>query len=374
MTNYKIVRHDPLYDDQICELEKEIWSPDLTVNKSYLQWKYFDNPLTDSPKIYMALHEGKVIAVRGMYETRWQLGKSAESFIALCAGDLVIHREYRNRGLYTKLMNFVMNDLYGLGYRYLFSFSAGPPNLINSLATGWKSIGRIRTVHKEFYPAPIVKKLMSRNTIKKFITRIIPTKHPKTPARDFKIYEALKYNKKIPPQIKIDKDPRSDEMTRLVRNLIADDKIVLTRDEKFYSWRYRNPLSNYIFLYWYDDVMKGYLVAQTPLYRYGSMVNYNVVELEAADSAIKMELLKALSSLLGYRSISIWSNMLGEDVYRSLLSKGFKEQNPVKSVADFTQTVLVRTTGVPNEEIKFRGVNLIDMNSWDLKMIYSDAF
>lgn len=372
--NYEIVKYDPIYNDQICELEKEIWSPDLDVNKSYLQWKYFENPYSDSPKLYLALLEGNVIAVRGMYETKWQLGTSDESFIALCASDFVIHPDYRNKGLYPKLANFINNDLYDLGYHYLFSFSAGPATLINSLAMGWKSIGRVRVMSKEFYPRHIIKKLMSHNTIKEFIKRTIAAKYLKIPAKAFKNYQEFQYHKKIPPQIRIDKNPMPDEMTSLVMKLIPNNKIVLTRDEKFFSWRYRNPLSNYIFLYWYDGGLKGYLAAQTRLYKYGSMINFNIIELEAMSSGIKVELLKTSISLLGNRSISIWSTMLDENIHNLLVSKGFREQNASSSVADFTPTVLVRTTDESNNKIEFRGIDLLDINNWDLKMIYSDAF
>ena len=372
--NYEIVKFDSVYTDQTCELEKEIWSQDLNVNKSYLQWKYFENPYSDSPKLYLALLEGNVIAVRGMYETKWQLGTSDESFIALCASDFVIHPNYRNKGIYTELMNFIKNDLYGSGYQYLFSFSAGPANLINSLAMGWKSIGRIGILSREFYPRPVIKKLMSHNTIKEFIKRTIAAKYLKIPAKDFKNYEELKYNKNIPPQIRIDKNPIPDEMTALVRKLIKSNKIVLTRDEKFFGWRYRNPLSNYIFLYWYDGGLKGYLSAQTPLHKYDSMINFNVIELEAVNSIIKMELLNSLISLLGFRSISVWSNMLDDDCQKFLASKRFSETRSIGSAANYTPTVLVRTTDESNNKLEFRGIDLLDMNNWDLNMIYSDAF
>ena len=372
--NYEIVKYDPIYNDQICELEKEIWSPDSNVNRSYLQWKYFDNPHADSPKIYLVLYEGVVIAVRGMYETRWQLGTSDESFIALCAADLVIHKDYRNKGLYSELMNFARNDLYGLGYQYLFSFSAGPASLINSLALGWKSIGKIRVMSKEFYPRPIIQKLMSHNTIKEFIKRTIAAKYLKIPAKDFKNYEELKYHKKIAPQIRIDKNPMPDEMASLVRKLITNNKIVLTRDEKFFSWRYGNPLSKYIFLYWFDDELEGYLAAQTPLYKYDYMNKFNIIELEAVNSTIKIELLKTLIYLLDSRSISVWSNMLNDNCRKFLESKRFIETGSTGSAAEYTPTVLIRTTNGSANNLEFHGMNLLDMNNWDLKMIYSDAF
>lgn len=159
--NYEMVKYDSIYNDQICTIEKELWSPDFNVNQSYLQWKYFENPYTELPKIYLALKDDKLVAVRGMCETKWQAGNSTESFIAPCAADLCILPEYRNKGLYTELMKFVINDLRDMGYEYIFNFSANPANLISSLAMGWKSIGRIKIMRKEFYSRPLIKKLTS---------------------------------------------------------------------------------------------------------------------------------------------------------------------------------------------------------------------
>jgi hypothetical protein len=371
--NHEIIRCDSNYNDQICELEKEIWSPDINVNKSYLQWKYFDNPYTTSPKIYMVLLEGKVLAVRGMYETKWQLGESADGFIALCAGDLVIHREYRNKGIYLELLNFIKNDLYELGYQYLFSFSAGPATLINSLAMGWKSIGRIRTMSKQSYPRPVIRKLIGERTLKKLIKNTTAAKVLKRLVNKFDYDEVFKYHKKIPPHIRIEKNPIPDEMAALVRKLVRDNKLVLVRDEKFFKWRYKNPLSKYIFLYWYDKELKGYLVAQTPLYKDGYMDNFNIVEFEGVNSTIKIDLLKSLIYLLDSRSISVWSDMLNESCRKFLALNGFIKSRSSGSAAEYTPTILVMMTSGPVNNIEYRGTNLLDKNNWDLKMIYSDA-
>lgn len=357
---YEIVKYNSIYDDQICTLEKELWSQDLKVNKSYLKWKYFENPYSDSPKLYLVLLGGKLIALRGMYETRWQLGDPEENFIALCGADLVIHPEYRNVGILNELMNFIINDLHDLGYIYMFSFSASPVTLISSLAMGWKSIGRINIMRKNFYMYPLIKKIVSINAIRKFINKSGVMNFLRKTTDNLKITD---------PHIKIDKNPKPDKMASLVKKLNPKNKITLSRDEKYFSWRYKNPLSNYLFLYWHDDGLKGYLVAQTPLYN----ININIVELEAVNSRIKMELLKTLLSISSLRSIFIWSKMLDKKLHKFLTSTGFSEDNSNTRAATYTPTILVRTTKQSHNRIEFRGCNLLDMDNWDLKMIYLDG-
>ena len=370
--NIEIVKYNSIYDDQICILEKENWGPDLKVNKSYLKWKYFENPYSDSPKLYLVISGGKLIALRGMYETRWQLGDSAESFIALCSSDLVIMPEYRNMGIYNELMNFSINNLHKLGYIYMFNFSASPVNFIGSLATGWKSIGRIKRMRKSSYTSPLIKKIVSINAIRRFIKKSGVIKILRKITENLEISdEGYEYLKKTPPQIEIDKNPKPDEMASLVKKLNPKNKITLSRDEKYFSWRYKNPISNYLFLYWHDDGLKGYLVAQTPLYNNDT---FNVVELEAVNSEIKMELLKTLLSTSSLRLIYIWSKMLDKNLHKFLLSNRFSEDDSNKGAATSPATILVRTTNQSHNRIEFQGCNLLDIDNWDLKMIYSDVY
>jgi hypothetical protein len=138
----------------------------------------------------------------------------------------------------------------------------------------------------------------------------------------------------------------------------------------FFRWRYNNPLSKYLFLYWYDDGLKGYLVLQSHLYSMESGGTHNIFELEAADSSIKIELIDTLISLMNSGSISTWANMLDRDSYDFLVSRGFKEDNSKKSVRYTPRTILIRPLGKDNNKVEFQGLNLLDAKSWDYKMIY----
>lgn len=371
--NYRIVNYDPVYNDQICELEKELWSRDLDINKSYLRWKYLENPYSDLPKLYLVLYGEKLIAVRGLYE--WPFGLNGDSFPALCSADLVIHPEYRSKGLYPELMDFIMSDLHDEGYTYLLSFSAGPTALINSLALGWKVIGRMKSIHTQFYIRPVTKKLTDPVTVNKLIKRVVTTKILRKAPGPPRIREELwRSTNNLPANVEFGYDPKPGEMARLISGLDTNGKVVLVRDEKYFGWRYRNPLSGYFFLYWHDSELRGYLVAQTPLFMPGSMGNFNVLELEGQSPEIKKELMKALMSLLDFRSATVWSGMLDDNVRQYLMASGFKERRTAKSVAEFNETVLISTTGRDNDKIEFRGLDLLDVNNWDFKMTYSDFY
>ncbi|MEQ9619074.1 MAG: GNAT family N-acetyltransferase [Deltaproteobacteria bacterium] len=370
--NYEFIRYDGSYDEKIYDFQKQHWSIDSDLNKSYFRWKYFENPFSESPKIYLVLSEGKLIAFRGMYDTEWQIGGSSDNFKALCASDLVIHPEYRNKGIYQELMRFVLRDLNERGYRYLLNFSANTVNYIGSLAMGWKSIGKITVLEKNLnkrrsFPAKVAGSLLRKAGISEFISR-----RAKPGIRT--IEDIHKNTKALPHHILLDKNPKPEEMASLVSKLEPRKKITLIRKPDYFRWRYRNPFSGFLFLYWQEKELKGYLVAQTRLHRESHDRKFNIVEIEAINSSIKIELIKCLASILDLGRLSIWANMLEQSSLKALKSDGFEEERPRRSVADHLSTLLVINTERENDKVEFRDLNLANMKNWDLKMIYSDNY
>jgi len=182
---------------------------------------------------------------------------------------------------------------------------------------------------------------------------------------------AYKHTKtQLTSSISVENKPRPLEMSRLVADTLPIDKITLVRDESFFHWRYNNPLSKYRFFYWCDHEMKGYLVLQNHIYGVESIGSYNLFELEATTPQIKIELLKAMISIMKDGAISVWKNMLDQDSYEYLVSKGFREESIRESINTPARHMLIRPIGKHNDKIEFQGLNLLDENNWDFKMIY----
>ncbi len=363
--------------DQIARLKTINWGLDLDVFRSYVKWNYIDRPHSKPPIIYFVRDGEEVVAMRGAYETTWQLKSASSRFNALCGADLLILEEYRNKGIYKELADFVMDDLEKMGVQYILSFNATPSNAIISLFMGWKSIGEIKIINKQFQSKgsnaiALAKKLAgpyARKLLRKTgINMILKRRKRDNSERIDMIYHNTRTQ--LPPHILLDNKPKPAEMAILVRSTIPENKITLVRDEAYFRWRYNNPLSKYLFLYWYDDGLKGYLVLQSHLYSVESGGTHNILELEATNSSIKIELLKSLISLMNSGSISIWANILDQDSYEFLVSQGFNDNNSAKSVKDPPRTILIRPIGKHNNKIEFQGLDLLDAKNWDLKMIY----
>ena len=369
--DYEIINYDEKYDDEIYEFQKQLWTADFNLNKNYFRWKYIENPVSDSPKIYLVLSAGKLIAFRGMHDMHWQIGGTPNRFIALSSTDLHIHQDYRNKGIYTNLMNFVLRDLNEKGYRYIFNFSAGNVNYINSLAMGWKSIGRIKVLNKtyprkELSTVTIAKKILRKIGVSEIIKKIIHIPKPMDRLSGESLTEPH-------PRIRVENKPKPKEMAALVKNLIPTNKITLNRDETYFRWRYNNPISKYIFLYLYDDNLKGYLVLGNQELFLGHDDTLNIFELEATTSSTKVELLNHLLKIMDYGKISVWERMLDQDSLDYLISQEFTDGNLRKSVKDHAQTILIKSLDKDNR-FEYQGLDLLDSHNWDLKMTYLHDF
>jgi GNAT superfamily N-acetyltransferase len=146
--SYEITRYRPELRGQVLELQKHLWSPNLSVNAAYLSWKYEHNPYDDGTLIYLAVRGGQVIGMRTAYGTRWQLGASGEDLPAMCMGDTVVLPEYRRRGIFRGLAEFVLRELAGLGYRFAFDMSSGRIVHRGALGMGWRSVGPVEMLQR----------------------------------------------------------------------------------------------------------------------------------------------------------------------------------------------------------------------------------
>ena len=83
---YKMVKYSPELRDQIIELQKYLWSCNLTRNAAYLEWKYDHNPYLDTTLIYAILRAGQMFGMVGVYGAKWQIGDPRPARHAVASG------------------------------------------------------------------------------------------------------------------------------------------------------------------------------------------------------------------------------------------------------------------------------------------------
>ena len=347
--DYEIVGYRPEFREQILQLQQHLWGPDVDINSAYLKWKYEENPYLDTTLIYLALCKEKVVGMRGFYGAKWEVGDSRQTAFVLCAGDLVIEPEPRKRGLFPRIMATALTDLAARGYAYVFNLSAGTVTKSGSLLQGWRAVGSLK---------PMDWNLTGRvSSAEK--------------ARQFDELERNGRGRKS--NVTVGQAPRPESMAELVERIGYHGNIRHVRDPEYFAWRFRNPLSSYRFLFWGESRLEGYLVLQRRIY--SDKLWVNVVDWEFVDDRVGAELLRAAVDWGGFDKITIWSATLSESAKATLQSNRFNLWNEVKYFASIP-TVLVKRIQdqIKNAEWTLNDMRLLDIGSWDLRMVYSDGY
>jgi len=375
-SNCKVIRYQPDFKAQIVALQTGLWGPNVDLNTSYFEWKYERNPYVTEPLIYLAVQDGKVIGMRGFFGVQWEVGVPAQRFTSLYADDAVVSPEHRNRGLMTKIMTSAFEDLGVKGYDYVFNLSAVPATLRLSISMGWRSAGWAHPMHWASWLTRVksgglrrMKKvpLMSRPLDYFASSRLLKSRRSLQDISQKQI-DRIRQNA---PAIHVSDTPHCAAMTALVGRLGAPGKIRHVRDAEYFEWRFQNPLNRYRFLFWEKDRLEGYLVLQEYTSEAADHGVVNIVDWEASNVTIQADLLQAAFAFAKGRRLVIWSASLPPETVALLKRHGFRSDKTPRG--SFPPVILVRAVRRDqlNGEWMLAGRPLIDLASWDLRMLYS---
>lgn len=376
-STYEIVRYEPGLKPQVIELQQHLWSPSAALNAAYLEWKYERNPYVDTPLIYLAMCHGRAVAMRGFFGTRWEGGIPAQQSTALYADDLAIDPEHRNRGLISKMMSAAFEDLAKRDYQFAVNLSPGPITLLSSLAGGWRSVGLMEPMRRRPWRVAV------RSARERVIRRLpLPSGELRTALRqwigskrrslaDIDVASARR-SATGSASICFEDSPRCSAMAELVART-GGVRVRHLRDTDYFRWRFQNPLRRYRFLYWANPNLEGYLVLQDYTTDYANQEVVNIVHWEASSLAVRRELLHAAMRLTADRNLVIWSAGLPGTSTALLGDAGFKLEPMPQSAVQPRDALLVRPIRAAelSGDWLFAGQRLLDLNSWDLRMLYS---
>jgi hypothetical protein len=237
-----------------------------------------------------------------------------------------------------------LEDLAAQGYPYVFSLSAGSVTYLGLLAMGWRSVG----------PTEIMQRRSDSVAAEK----------------SFRLLDGNGLNRGDRwPHVSLSTSAQPDAMAELTERIGGDDRIRHVRDRNYFSWRFRNPLSEYRFLFWEADRLEGYLVLRRSVSREKPAIN--VADWEAADARVWADLLGAAVQWGHFQYLTIWSSGLSQDAKHALRENGFGPVPPHR----YSPTVLIRPTndGLLESDWDCAGLRLLDARNWDLRMIDSDG-
>ncbi len=367
--------YDASHRAAVADLQIHSWSPDPRLNAAYLAWKHEQNPYLHEPLVYLAMHRGHVVGMRGFYGASWEIDGAPAPKLVPCAADLVVAPEHRNHALVPMIMKFALDDLAARGYEYIFNLSASPVTLVNSLAMGWRSAGSLEELCRIDASRPDQRTALSRLNRLPVLWRIagglsgIVHSVLRSPFAELDRSGTTRAAGSTDP-IVVERTPRIEAMADLVRRLRSRTHIRHAREPDYLSWRYRNPLAAYRFLYWGNAPLEGFLVVERSISAAADRVVVRIVDWEAARPEIRDALLRSVLRRGRFREVRAWSACQPDGVADTLREAGFFPLDEPGRLNRHRPALLVRTTRNPHpaNDWKLFDHRLLDRSNWDVRL------
>jgi hypothetical protein len=226
-SSYDIISYQPEFKDQVIQLQTELWSPSLALNRAYFEWKHECNPYMAGPLVYLALHKLKVVGMRGFFGVRWEKG-SDQTLTGLYADDMVIAQDHRKQGLVRRIMEAAFKDLLDQGHTWLFNLSAGPVTFMSSLAMGWQSAGSMQPMTRQFWRLTAGRRMFHAARI--LSAGLLSSDRISPPLAHFEPSLIMGRLHRDIPSVSYGVVARTDEMAELVARVGSDGRIRHVRD------------------------------------------------------------------------------------------------------------------------------------------------
>lgn len=197
--------------------------------EDWFAWKFEDNPYVDHTPVYVVERDGDLLGSVAAWPLRMRTGDTTVTAIQIC--DAFVHPDHQHQGLYTGLMEFLLDRYRPHDAAFCFDF----PNEELSGANerfGWRTLSQSDTYYRIQNPGPFIG---ANEWFEAAGTAI---------ARAY-----LSLCRQIAPSsesLTVDRyeDVPAVAFARLYRTFVPT-AIHLHRDETFYRWRYSNPNAEY---------------------------------------------------------------------------------------------------------------------------------
>lgn len=373
---YELIRYCPEFKTQIAALQTHLWSPSLELNSAYFEWKYERNPYVKEPLVYLMMHQGAVIGMRGFHGIQLEAGLPAKQFTELYADDMVIAPRHRKRGHTSEIMAFAFEDLATRKYDFVVNLSAGPQTFRSSLSMGWRSAGWMHPMRWRSWGTALESRTnamlgrlarVSRKFGDPAFRRPQPSFRPLTTADLTRLGRASG----ALAAIAVAEAPRCEAMSDLARRMQVPGQTRYVKSAEYFAWRFQNPLSRYRFVYWGEARLEGYLVLQEYTAESASREIVNIVEWEASNETIEAGLLRCAIAMARGKRLVIWTATMPRGQADILQRAGFKSLGPPVGVGPPALLVRPIRDRQLNEIWTLAGMPLLDLAGWDLSMLCS---
>lgn len=324
-------------------LGNALWHFPQEERVAYFDWKYEQNPYTDSPLGFVCLDGEKIIAFRG-YMLQ-PLSIAGKIYYNAALADTVTDSSYRRMGLFSRITKFSLEELEKDPQIFVSTnSSSGGPTLNGYLKLGWIP-------------------LTERGHLFSFTWRSLFPKH-----QNSSNYSYTKRN----TQVVLTTECRATEIGNLALSKNPMNLISVYTDEKYVGWRYANPNAKYFFAYFYqDEKLKAYIVLKKIAER-----KYDIVDYQCEEKRMLKTLLSKTHRWLNPMYILNWI-VNHNDIKTKEHSMGFVNLDFILNrISKFkTPPFLIRTTKTFQNEQDWTIDGKVDMKNianWNLNKVVAD--
>ncbi|MFC5366439.1 GNAT family N-acetyltransferase [Salinirubrum litoreum] len=228
MAEYTIRPYRPEDEDGFLALFEVVMGEEK--GEDWFAWKYEHNPYLDHVPMIVALDGGTVVGSRPLFPL--PVVSDGERSIALQPGDAMVHPAHRRRGVFTRMIEQMM-ETYSGDHPFYFSF----PNhlsLPGHLKHGSEVVSERSSYYRIENPASMVGPQTDRTAVRLAATVGTPVASGYYRVRDFLARGG--------PDVTVreESEPPVAALATLYRSAVPDE-IHVARDEQFYRWRLGNP-------------------------------------------------------------------------------------------------------------------------------------
>lgn len=394
MSKYQFAVLDPELLDQVVPMRLEIGAYSRSGDLAYLTWKYLKNPYLPDPLIYVVRSEGRVVGMRGIFGTSWVVpGTDGPQFIP-CSADTAIATEHRSTGLFADLTDFMVAGLVERGYRHVINLGATPANHVASIVNlGWRKVGSYEplvrstgAVGRSGSPEamarttslmdPLVRRLKRSESLRNAVKQVRTARRNTFGPSPFSGLDRHVGGGNGDTSLEVTSEPRPQAMARLAERFDDPGRIRHLRDETYFAWRYGNPLVR-------DRWFQGRLHRRFLFLGAGRVEGYAVFQGRPARPEVQLvdwagneetfaELLRVAIALIKPAQMSTWGATLSGAIRTELAQSGFVADERMPQ-ARWQGLLLKALSSGDTDEPIIGNSQMLDLNSWDLRMIHSDA-
>ena len=331
--------------EQVIKLLKHLWKFSDNDKHKYFDWKYTQNPYTQTPMGFVALDKDKIVAFRGYMIQPMHYKENV--FLNASLADTVTDPDYRRKGLFSKITEYSIQELdKDKNYKVSSNSSSGGATLNGYLKLGWIPL------------AP-------RNQLFSFSINSLRTKK-----REIEFPKEIKQKNK--ETIILSKSPKISEMAVLAEKESEQNTVSIKKDPTYLKWRLSSPNGNFLYIYYYKEKeLVAYIILKESENR-----KYDIIDYESTKKQQLKILLKTIHRKLSPRYILCWTVNPNDKICNNPRYYGFVKLDIIlKHIQKFQKPpFLIRLTCLnQNEDQWMLGqIDLRKANSWNINKIIGD--